>query len=154
MPAGQKIKGRDGIISLNDGVDTEEIPCLTSWTLDVSASLTEDSTSCMLSNGDGGTSAGGEWTTSEVESKQWSLSIENTWQKDDAVGTTGMLDATNVGDAVSAILYPNQKDGAGHRTYSGDGIIESVSISSETTTTITTSTTIKGTGALTKGVTV
>jgi hypothetical protein len=154
MAAGQKIKGKDGIIEMTVDATTEEIPCLTSWTLDVQATINEDTTSCMLSNGDGGSAVGGDWTESEVESKNWSLSAEHVWQKDDTVGTTGMLDATDVGAKCSAVLYPNNKTGAGNRTYSGDMILESVSITSETASTITTSSTFKGTGALTKGVTV
>lgn len=153
MAAGQKIRGKDGIIEMTIDATTEEIPCLTGWTLDVSASLNEDSTACMLSNGDGGTDAGGEWSDSEIESKSWTLSAEFLWQKDDTVGTTGIIDATDVGASGGVKLYPDKKTGAGHREYSGNVILESVSVTSETSSTITASATFKGTGALTKAVT-
>ena len=153
MAAGEKIKGKDGIIEMTVGGVTEEIACLTSWTLDVGTSITTDSTSCMLSNGDGGTGSEGGWDTSELESKNWSVTAEHFWQKDDLVGMTAELDATDAGSTGTIKLYPNTKV-AGSREYSGSVILESVSITSETSTTITASLTLKGTGALAKAVTV
>jgi len=79
MAAGEKIKGKDGIIEMTVGGVTEEIACLTSWTLDVGTSITTDSTSCMLSNGDGGTGSEGGWDTYELESKNWSVTAEHVW---------------------------------------------------------------------------
>ncbi len=153
MPAGQRIKGKDGIVQLTSGAITEEIPCLTSFTLDTSASLSAQSSNCMLSNGDGGSEADSDWETQTVESRSWSFSTEHQWQKDDAVGTTEIADVTNVGDSVDIVAFPNKKDGPGNRKYSGKAIIESVSIPTEAGGVITQSISYTGDGPLSKGLT-
>lgn len=151
MAAGQIIKGIDGIIEINDGSNTEEIPCLTNWTLEASASLNEESVSCMLSNGDGGSGEGGKWNESFVEGKSFSLSSEHYWQEDQAAGTTGIIDVTDVGKSVTFKLYPNT-NAAGKVEYSGSAIVESVSVPSEANGKITQSVTFKGSGQLVKNI--
>ena len=58
MTAGKIIRGIDGIFSLTSGATTEELPCLMSWTLESSASVTEENATCMASNDDGGSAVG------------------------------------------------------------------------------------------------
>jgi hypothetical protein len=105
----------------------------------------------MVSNGDGGAAAGGAWSDSTVESRSWSITCEHSWQKLDDAGTAGILDVDDVGHAGTVILYPDSST-AGGRQLSGAVIVESVSITSETTSVINASVTLKGTGALTKAI--
>lgn len=153
MPRGQRITGKDGIVQLTSGTTSEEIPCLTSFTLDVSASLSAQTSNCMLSNGDGGTDVGAEWDTQTLESRSWTFSTEHQWQRDDEIGTTEIADVTNVGDRVDIVAYPNRKDGPGNRRYFGTAIIESVSVPVEAGGVITQSISYTGDGPLQKDVT-
>lgn len=151
MPAGEKITGEDGIIELTTGGTAEEIPCLTSYTLETSASLSEDTTNCMLSNADGGSSTDAAWSTSSVESRSWTLSSEHMWQEDDTVGASDQIDLTAVGETVGVKLYPHTS-ASGKVEYAGNAIIESVSVPAEVNGKITQSVTYKGTGALARNI--
>jgi len=153
MPAGEIIRGVDGILEITDpaGPTTEEVPCLTSWTLEASASINDEQTTCMLSNGDGGSASGGQWNEAYLEGKSFSVSSEHMWQEDQTVGTTAILDVTDVGKSITFKLYPNT-NAVGQIEYSGSAIVESVSVPSEANGKITQSVTYKGTGALTKTV--
>ena len=149
MPAGSKIRGTDGVISVTRNGTTEEIPMLSSWTLETAASVNEDDTAVMLSNDDGGSSAP-TWTESTVSTKNWSVSAEHFWQEDDSVGTTGLYDATEVGVELDIVLFPNGRT-TGSVQYAGKVFLESISTPSESSGFITQSVSLKGTGALVKG---
>lgn len=151
MPNGQIIKGEDGIILLKDesGTTIGEIPCLTSWTIEASASLSAQATRCMKSNGDGGSASAADWATQTVESKSFNISAEFNWQKDDQIPAGVALDPTKVGDKVTFELYPDD-DTAGEVVYTGAARIESVSVPSEVNGNITQSATLQGDGALTR----
>jgi len=146
---GSKISGIDGIIELRDEAGTVigEIPMLESWTLESSVSLNTDEGVVMLSNGDGGSSSNNNWSKSDIGVKSWSLSSEHYWQEDDAVETTGVADATQVGFRAFVNLYPNTSD-TGKVRYSGEVILESVSVPSEASGKIKQSLTFKGDGEL------
>lgn len=149
MPAGERIKGSEGIIELSDGVTTEEIPNLTEWTLNTQANLNEQEASFMLSNGDGGAAAGGQWSTKTLTSKSFSFTTNHRWQEDQTVGTTGIADVTDIGAEVTFKLYPNG-NASGQVEYSGTALIQSVSVPSQADEEMTQEITFEGTGALVK----
>lgn len=154
MPAGELIKGEDGIINLLDPVTGNvigEVPCLTQWSIDASASINERSAKCMKSNGDGGSGSTANWTNATVESRSASISMEFYWQKNQAIPAGVKLDPTNVGDSVNFELFPEDNI-AGGIVYTGTAVIESAPISSEVAGDITTSVTLKLDGKLTKAV--
>ena len=150
MAAGSKIRGTDGVIRVTRNGTTEEIPMLSSWTLETAANINEDDTAVMLSNDDGGSSAP-TWTDSTVSTKNWSLSAEHYWQEDDQVGSTGLYDATEVGIQLDIVLFPNGRT-TGSVQYSGKVYLESVSTPSESSGFVTQSVSFKGTGSLVSGV--
>lgn len=151
MPAGSQISGEDGIINLKEvgGADIGEVPCLESWTLDASASLSERGTKCMKSNGDGGSGSAGGWQTNSVESKTWSGTLEFYYQEDALIPASERLDPTNIGDELEVELFPNDNV-VGKVVYSGNARIENVSTSAEANGDVKVSVNIKGNGALTK----
>ena len=151
MPEGSQIAGEDGIITLKqpDGTIIGELPCLESWTLEASASLSQRGTRCMKSNGDGGSGSDGGWQSSTVESKSWTGTMEFYYQIDDEIPASEKLDVTNVGDIIGSDLFPNDNV-TGRPVYSGEARIESVSVNSEATGDVKTSVSITGNGALLK----
>lgn len=150
MPAGEIIRGIDGVVRLTSGGVSEEIPCLTSWTIEASADVNQESNTCMASNGDGGAAAGGAWANSFTDGRSFSLSTEHFWQRDQTAGTTAIADATNVGDTVTFTVFPEGPTGP--VSYTGVAIIESVSVPSEAKGRITQSISYIGNGELEKNV--
>lgn len=140
MPAGQVINGENGRVTVQ-GSDTGEVPCLTSWILEGSASLNERNNRCMKSNDD---NAANQWSTQTLEGRGFSLELEFFWQEDEEIPASMQLDATNIGDVVDFELQPTD----GTVTYAGNAIIESVSIPSNVNGDITCSVTLQGNGAL------
>lgn len=135
MPNGELITGEDGIISLRE-IDTNDhiaqVPCLTQWTLDASASIDERSSKCMKSNGDGGDGVDANWTNATVVSKSGSLTLDFYWQNDPSILGGERLDPTHVGDGILATLHPDDFSlTGGSVVYRVFGIIESVNINSE-----------------------
>lgn len=150
MPAGEIIRGIDGVVRLTSGGVTEEIPCLTSWTIEASADVNQESNTCMASNGDGGAAAGGAWANAFTDGRSFSLSTEHFWQREQTAGTTSIADVTNVGDTVTFSVAPTGN--LGTIFYSGTAIIESVSVPSEAKGRITQSISYIGDGELAKQV--
>ena len=153
MPAGTQISGEDGIVTLKNvgGAVIGDVPCLTNFTIDASASLNERSTKCMKSNGDGGSGSSGGWTNSSVESKSWTVALDFYFQEDQLIPGSVKLDPTNVGDSLDLDLFPNDST-TGKVTYSGTAIIESVGTPVEVSGDTKVSVQLKGTGALTKSI--
>ena len=157
MANGRIIRGIDGILSLTTATNsatpgvTEEIPCLQSWTLETSASVTEENATCMASNGDGGSDVGGAWNETWVEGRSFSLSSEHFWQSDQAAGATAIVDVDRVGEEMTFKLYPNG-NATGAVVYEGKAHIESISTPSEVNGKIMQSLSYKGNGALTKSI--
>lgn len=151
MPAGSVIKGEDGIIVLKSsaGVLIGEVPCLTSWTLEASASLNERNNRCMKSNNDGGSGSANNWATQTLEGKSFSLDLEFFWQENQSIPGSVKLDPTNVGEKIQFELKPNNST-SGKVVYTGSAIIESVSVPSEVTGDITCSVNLVGDGELVK----
>lgn len=145
------IRGIDGILEITDpgGPTTEEIPCLTSWTLESTADTNTESNVCMLSNGDGGSSVAAGWDTTYVSGKGFSISSEHNWQEDQTEGSTGILDVTDVGKEITFNLYPNTNT-TGKVEYSGTAVVTNVSVPSEANGKITQSVSYEGTGELVK----
>lgn len=141
MPEGEVIKGENGRIFIY-GNDGGEVPCLTSWTLEASASLNERNNRCMKSNEDNESS---QWAEQTLEGRSFSIDLEFFWQENEDIIASSQLDATHIGVQIGFELYPNDDGG---RNYVGNAIIESVSTTSEVTGDITCSVTLQGTGPL------
>jgi len=147
MAAGERIKGEDGIIEL---AGTDEIACLTSWSLESSANVNTLEGRCMKSNSDGGSAVAAPWDEQETTSKSWSVTAEMFWQEDATAGANlGILGPEFVGNSSTVKLYPNDST-SGQVEYSGSVIIESVGVPSEVSGRVTQSVTLRGDGALTK----
>ena len=149
MAAGTKITGKDGIIELTYDGNTEEIPCLISWTLDESDSYATDNDPCMLSNGDGGSDAAAASPSRELESTDWTISTEHYFQTADDAGATEILETLPKGATVAVKLYPNKKT-TGSLIYSGDAKISSNSRNATSTEKIKQSLTFEATGTLSR----
>ncbi|MBK1835008.1 hypothetical protein [Roseibacillus ishigakijimensis] len=149
MPTGEIIRGIDGIIEITSGATTEEIPCLTSWTLNGTADIQSESAACMASNGDGGSAVGPKGNRKWTNGTDFNLTTEHFWQEGQDIGTTGVLDVTNVGDTITFKLYPNG-NAEGKVEYSGTAIVEDTSVPSEVNGKITQTCTFQIDGTVTK----
>jgi|DEB0MinimDraft_6_1074348.scaffolds.fasta_scaffold68568_2 hypothetical protein len=140
--ATQILSGEDGIIE----IDGNEVPCLREWTLQATANINSESTKCMLSNGDGGSTTTGGWEQATLTSKNWNATFTFFWQET-AEGAAPDLSIVDVGKSVAVKLYPN-KSTTGKKEYSGNALITDVSIPSNVDNKITQTVTVTGDGDL------
>lgn len=147
MAAGTKQTGRDGIIELTEGSDTEEIPCLISWTLDESVSFETDTDLCMLSNGDGGSDAAAAAPSRDLQSTDWTLSTEHYFQTALDAGAAEMIETLAAGTSVAVKFYPSKK-ASGDLLYAGNAVISSNSRTADASGKIKHSLTFEANGAL------
>lgn len=141
MPAGEIIKGENGRVVI-EGEDSGEVPCLTSWTLEASASLNERNNRCMKSNDD---NTGSQWAAQTLEGRAFSLELEFFWQESEAIPASQQLDGTHVGSMIDFIVYPDDAPGV---RYEGRAIIDSVSLTGEVNGDIACSVSLTGDGPL------
>lgn len=151
MPAGEIIRGIDGIMKILDTSDVEigEIPCLLNWEISASATTRTINTKCMLSNSDGGSAASGGWDATETDSKGYTMSSNHRWQEDQTIPTQAAVDVDDVGTKIKFEVYPNTA-ATGKVIYSGTAIITSVSVPSEVNGEISQTVNFTGDGALVK----
>jgi hypothetical protein len=136
--AGTITKGNEGIIKLQGGA---EVPCLSSWELNTTASEQREVTRCMASNGDDNFSL---WESVVAIGRGWRLSLTFYWQKTDEAAAPS-FSPERTGETIDIELLP---DGASGPSYEGSAIIQSLSKPAEIGVNITQTVNLIGDGDL------
>jgi hypothetical protein len=140
------LSGRNGSLKLlvatasPDGIDgsvaagaTTALGNLRSWSIDSSANLQTVDTASMGNFDD--------WTQTFTVSRSWSASFAGLWDAADE-----LADTIQVGANAAIILYPD--NGTQTISYSGSGVIDSVTINASYDGMVEISFSIQGSGAL------
>lgn len=137
--------GKDGIIRIGS---VAEIPRLTSWTLQSSASHQGTNVLSMRSNtGSSGSSgsSGNDWDVQELTARNWTIQCEFFWQKI-AAGASPLVDLTDIGALVAVRLIPSL---SGYY-WEGSAYLQSVAVVASVNGKLTQSATLLGDGTLTQ----
>ena len=137
------ISGRNGSLKISigstvdgaSGTATTALGSLRTWSIDSSANIQTVDTASMGNFDD--------WTESYTLSRSWSASFAGLWDAADE-----LADNIQVGMNAAIILYPDA--GSTGITYSGSGVIDSVTVNASYDGMVEISFSLQGSGALTR----